>query len=127
MTFKLRLREIAQARGTNLSGIARELGITSQAVGQWGAPGGTMPVGAKLKDIARILDVTESDLLAPVGAPFRGSGAALPVDAPKKTRLVDDPDQLALLDFWDDLGTTEERVRVFRILQAAVAPLSKRS
>lgn len=127
MTFKLRLREIAKARGTNQTGIANHLGITPQAVGQWGMPDGTMPVGAKLKDIADFLGVTESDLLAPVGSPFKGSGAARPVDAPKPSRLVDDPEQIALLDFWDDLETREERIRMFRILQAAVSPVAKRS
>lgn len=85
-----------------------------------------MPVGAKMQDIARFLDVTVSELVAPVGSPFKGSGAPLSVDAPKPPRLIDQPDQLALLDFWDDLETEEERIRVFRVLQAAVTPIAKR-
>lgn len=126
MTFAARLREIAEARQTTPSGVARALGITPQAVGQWGKPGGTMPTGAKLKKLADFLRVTEGDLFLPVGAPILGSRPHFSVDPPEKSRLVNQPDQLALLEFWDSLEH-EERMRVFRILRAAVEPISKRS
>lgn len=127
MTFSIRLAEIMKARRMNQSDVARALGITPQAVGQWGKHGGTMPTGAKLKKIADALSVTEADLVSPVGSPFADFGLPAAISAPKKSRLVDKPDELALLEFWDDLGSEEERIRAFRILKAAASPISKRS
>jgi transcriptional regulator with XRE-family HTH domain len=130
MTFAARLREIMKAHGLTQSHVARELHITSQAVSQWAKPGGTRPVGDKLDDVAKALRVTTTELMSPVGSPFNdlsGAGPALPSDPPKKSRLVDEPDKLALLKFWDDLETEEERIRAFRILRAAAMPISKRS
>lgn len=112
------------ARGTNKSRLARQLGITSQAVGQWGKPGGTMPTGEKLEWIASKLGVSVAELMSEVGTPFRDSDPTQPGSPPKVTRLVDQPDELALLEFWDDLPQ-EERVRVFRILRAAVTAVEK--
>jgi transcriptional regulator with XRE-family HTH domain len=127
MTFALRLTEIMAARRMNQSDVARALRLTPQAVGQW-LRGETNPTGAKIKRIAEALSVTEADLMSPVGSPIPDfSPAPTSEVAPKKPRLVDQPDQLALLEFWDDLRTDEARIRVFRILRAAAEPASKRS
>ena len=114
MNFAGRLREILLQRGKNLSDLARHMGVTSQAVGQWG--NSTHPTIDKLPDIAKYLGVTIPELMSPVGAPFAGSG--LTGGPPEVTRLVYKRDEIALLDFWDDL-TPDERDRAFRILRAS--------
>lgn len=119
MIFYRRLKEIMDAKGVSKSQLARDLGITPQAVGQWGKAGGTMPVGDKLARIASILDVSMPELMSDVGAPFRSGRSAHPVQPQKHARLVDQPDQIALLDLWEDLAETD-RIRVFNVLKASV-------
>lgn len=52
-----------QRAGVSQSELARRLGIRSQAVNQWLAPGGTAPRGARLHKVAAALGVALSDLL----------------------------------------------------------------
>ena len=119
MIFYRRLKEIMDAKGITKSQLARGLGITPQAVGQWGKDGGTMPVGDRLARIASILDVSIPELMSDVGLPFREFRSPHPVQPQKHARFVDEPDKLALLDLWDDLSESD-RVRVFNVLKASV-------
>lgn len=125
MTFAARLSEILEDRGLTKSDLARSLGITSQSVGQWDSgvkP--TRPRGKRLDDIAKLLDVTASELLADPGEPFRDKGLAKSqVPAPAEPGVgdpVQKDQQAAVVSTWKELPQEDKDllIGVLNVLRA---------
>lgn len=107
-----RIREIRKAQRPKLSleKLAERTGITIPHLSR--LERGERPLtGEWIEKISMALNVSPRDLLHEPA-----SGA---VGVPKPGRFVDDPDQLAILEFFDGLDR-DGRVRAFRVLTAAL-------
>lgn len=78
-----------KAAGYTQRSLASAMGVAPSAVAQW-EKGDTLPTNANMAALKRLLGLDGEILVSP-GAPYAG-------------KLVDDPDKLALLAFWDSLS-----------------------
>jgi transcriptional regulator with XRE-family HTH domain len=120
-----RVQEIRFARGANQADIARAAGISPGNF--WKVDKGFRPVTHRYAQaLAAALEVTIEELYASVGSPI-----PLASSTPGRRDLVDDPDELAWLDFWRGLDQSGREAVTTLLLdagkRAAVIELLRRT
>ena len=114
MTFAQRLSEIMEVRGVNKTQLAKAMGVSSQAAGQW-ALGGHGPVVAKLWPMAEFLGVTVPELVAEPGSPI--SGTDLLPHRQTAIKFPQKPEEFTLVSAW---GKMPEDMQVVLVKIALV-------
>lgn len=122
---RLLLKRIIEDQGRDLANTSREIERNHAYLQQFIRDG--TPSYLKEADRLALEAILQTDLgfLRPPPRPLRAPKQKAAVPPDHGSRLVHEPEQLALLEFWDSLKSENDRIRLFRMLRAYATPIDR--